>query len=129
MEMPEKCSECRFQSEHYYCSAMEKEYCGYTWDDDGKPDWCPLIDANPRMLTLGEAQEAQYVFIETRKWVDGDYHGIAIHKDTDYSDCLTEFLDSYGCELTCDNSMYNDNWRCWDKKPTQEQTMAVKWNG
>ena len=43
MEMPEKCSECRFQSEYYQCCAKESEFCGYTVDD-GKPDWCPLVN-------------------------------------------------------------------------------------
>lgn len=45
MEMAEKCSECRFQTDYYFCSAMPKNFCGNT-SDEGKPDWCPLKNAD-----------------------------------------------------------------------------------
>lgn len=45
MEMADKCSECRFQTEYEFCSAMPKNFCGST-SDEGKPDWCPLKNAD-----------------------------------------------------------------------------------
>lgn len=45
MEMADKCSECRFQTDYYFCSAMPKNFCGNTLDE-GKPDWCPLKNAD-----------------------------------------------------------------------------------
>ena len=41
MEMPEKCSECRFETQYEFCKAMPDNFCGYT-KDEGKPEWCPL---------------------------------------------------------------------------------------
>ena len=45
MEMPEKCSECRMQTDYYFCSAMPKNFCGNT-EDNGKPEWCPLKEVH-----------------------------------------------------------------------------------
>ena len=45
IEMPDKCSECRFRTEYEFCSAMPKNFCGNT-SDEGKPDWCPLKNAD-----------------------------------------------------------------------------------
>lgn len=96
--------------------------------EDMMRDALELLKAQePRVLTLEEAQKAQYVFLETRKWVEGDYHGIAKHKATEFSDCLTEFVDGYGCVLSCDNSMYGDNWRCWTTMPDDDQMEATPW--
>ena len=41
MPMPEKCSECRFETECGYCKAMPDNFCGNT-DDRKRPEWCPL---------------------------------------------------------------------------------------
>lgn len=41
MPMPEKCSECRFETVYGYCKAMPENYCGNT-DDVERPEWCPL---------------------------------------------------------------------------------------
>lgn len=113
MEPCEKCS--------YY---MRKDCTG-----DLAKDALELLEAQEaQVMTLEEAQKAEYVYLETRKWVDGDYHGTAKHKDTEFSDCLTEFVDGYGCVLSCDNAMYGDNWRCWTNQPTPEQAEATPWN-
>ena len=45
MEMVDKCSECRFRTDYDFCSAMPKNFCGNT-SDVGKPDWCPLKNAD-----------------------------------------------------------------------------------
>ena len=45
MEMVDKCSECRFRTDYDFCSAMPKNFCGNT-SDEGKPDWCPLKNAD-----------------------------------------------------------------------------------
>ena len=45
MEMADKCSECRFRTDYYFCSDMPKNFCGNT-TDEGKPDWCPLKNAD-----------------------------------------------------------------------------------
>lgn len=45
MAMADKCSECRFRTEYEFCSAKPKNFCGTTLDE-GKPDWCPLKNAD-----------------------------------------------------------------------------------
>jgi len=48
--MPENCVECRFNvSEFGYCNAAPKNFCGIVNDleEDGKPEWCPLIVQEP----------------------------------------------------------------------------------
>lgn len=46
MEMPDSYYDCRMRTDSYFCSAMPKEFCGYT-DDIKRPDWCPLIELPP----------------------------------------------------------------------------------
>jgi len=43
MEMPEKCPDCNFESEHGFCLAKSPDFCGYT-DELVRPDWCPLVE-------------------------------------------------------------------------------------
>ena len=46
MKMPKNCVECRFsQGDYGFCHAMPENFVGYVYDneDEGKPDWCPLI--------------------------------------------------------------------------------------
>lgn len=50
MKMPEKCSECWFETPRGFCCAKCPEFAGHT-EIDGKPDWCPLIpvaQTNPK---------------------------------------------------------------------------------
>ena len=80
-----------------------------------------------QVMTLEEAQKTEYVYLETRKWVDGDYLGLANRENNDFPDYTTDFLDGYGCVMSCDNSMYGDNWRCWTSMPTDAQREATPW--
>jgi len=51
MPMPDNCLECRFNtSEFGYCNAMPVEFVGQVSDfeEDGKPEWCPLKAQEPR---------------------------------------------------------------------------------
>ena len=64
MKMPENCKECRMRTDYDFCSAMPKEFGGYT-NDIRCPDWCPiqeistkhgrLIDAEALIDTLEQA--------------------------------------------------------------------------
>ena len=93
-------------------------------------DTIDVIKAHePRVMTLDEVQKSQYVFLDTRHWVDGDYCGYAKHKDSEFSDCLTEFLDGYGYILSCDNSNYGEDWCCWTSRPTVSQLESNRKSG
>ena len=51
-KMPKNCVECRFgQSECGFCHAATANFVGYVYqsEDEGKPDWCPLIDISPKL--------------------------------------------------------------------------------
>ena len=41
MQMPDSCSECRFETKRGFCKAMQDNFCGLT-NDEGRPEWCPL---------------------------------------------------------------------------------------
>lgn len=41
MEMPESCFDCRFRQDGY-CFAKEQQDNRPEWEQDKKPDWCPL---------------------------------------------------------------------------------------
>ena len=46
IKMPENCVECRLGKGDYgFCHAMPENFCGYVYEDEdeGKPDWCPLL--------------------------------------------------------------------------------------
>ena len=44
MKMPDSCYDCRMRTDSDFCSAMPKEFCGYT-DDIKRPEWCPLEES------------------------------------------------------------------------------------
>ena len=69
MEMAEKCSECRFQTDYYFCSAMPKNFCGNT-SDEGKPDWCPLKNADGWISVKDRMPEKEIDVLVARYWVD-----------------------------------------------------------
>ena len=71
MEMADKCSECRFQTDYGFCSAKPKNFCGAT-SDEGKPNWCPLKNANGWISVKdrlpAETHSIFYRFFGTKIW-------------------------------------------------------------
>ena len=61
MQMPDCCSECRFDTESGFCKAMPDNFCGYTIDYE-RPEWCPLKEQ--------EAVEPKLVGVNT--WTCGE---------------------------------------------------------
>ena len=52
MKMPKNCVECRFgQSECGFCHAATANFVGYVYQskDEGRPDWCPLLQVDKVM--------------------------------------------------------------------------------
>ena len=43
MQIQDNCKECRMRTDYDFCSAMPKEFCGYT-NDIRRPEWCPLVE-------------------------------------------------------------------------------------
>ena len=73
MEKPEKCSECRFETEHEFCKAMPDNFCGNT-DDNKRPEWCPLKEQTGRgkwiycVISYAHHAEKQWKAAQQVKW-------------------------------------------------------------
>lgn len=63
MPMPEKCSECRFETECGFCKAMPEDFCGYT-DDIKKPEWCPLISMGHETVMVEKGRDVEMTDME-----------------------------------------------------------------
>lgn len=87
MEMPDSCYDCRMRTDSDFCSAMPKEFCGYT-DDIKRPDWCPLIElpsAEPETKEIGYVECSSALL---KMWMDG------VLTDREY-DRITDKLNNY----------------------------------
>ena len=56
MQIQDNCKECRMRTDYDFCSAMPKEFCGYT-NDIRCPDWCPLVEIPEKHGRLIDADE------------------------------------------------------------------------
>ena len=88
-----------------------------------------LSKAQPRVLTLNEVEDA----LDTVVWVDkpqtensaAEYALISGYsRKLGYVDL--EYF--YGIEARWTYDQYGKTWRCWDKRPFDEQRAAVKWD-
>lgn len=85
-----------------------------------------LKEQEPRALTfeemdsLANKREETVVYLE-RRWDTSIYGAIAGH--------CNGVLPNLSCIGTMRNviQQYNQTWRCWSSKPTQEQREAVPW--
>jgi len=63
MQMPESCFGCRFRHDGY-CFAKEQQDNRPEWEQDKKPDWCPLIPVPPHGR-LGDLDE---LYVHLNEW-------------------------------------------------------------
>ena len=114
MPMPEGCVECRFyQGVFLYCHAMPENFSGYVdyCEENGRPEWCPLIAQAPRVMTLEEARNVEVVWVEDRN--EREIYPCIVKNNMNDSK-----LYKYGVQ-----------WRCWTARPTEEQREGQDWNG
>lgn len=103
--------------------------CKQKWADDAL---ALLKEQEPRVLTLEEVQALQnndVVWLEDKgkpKIIPGIVksrqlwpHSVAM---------VTNFIRSDGCTVTGGDEDCGKRWRCWNKRPTDEQRKAVKWD-
>lgn len=80
-----------------------------------------------RVLTLDEIKELRAV------WVEDISRGIApaivFPNDTKNYSCVIADYDAPDDNVWFDNAEYGKHWRCWLRKPTQEEMEAVPWEG
>ena len=84
-----------------------------------------LSEELPRVLTLDEAYTADFVWYESRSVYNSNFGTVRIG-DTRQSVRIRRLCGSYAYE---DKRDYGSTWRCWNKKPSDEEMKAVKWNG
>lgn len=111
MPMPNNCVECRFNvSEFGYCNAMPVNFCGHVndFEEDGRPEWCPLKAQEARVMTLDEARNA--FVIEYRSGNLKEVGMTILDLDVDPA-----------------NAHYGVIYRVWTSRPTDEQMEATPW--
>jgi hypothetical protein len=128
MQMPDNCVECRFNDSGFgYCNAMPVNFCGQVndYEEDGRPEWCPLKAQEPRVMTIQEIKNADFCYLEVnghdgvtpvllKHFIDDKYIHVTINGGSVY------FFD-----ITCDVEKLV---RCWTSRPTDEQREATLWN-
>lgn len=133
MAMPDNCVECRFNvSEFGFCNAMPVNFCGRVNDceEDGRPEWCPLVAQQPRLLTIDEIHDSMVVWLEAGtkllKIVDDDGVVLAIGgSERAGAKC---FITVWDVCVAMMNDEYNLTWRAWSGRPTKEQQEKELWN-
>lgn len=98
MEMPDSCYDCRMRTDGDFCSAMPKEFCGYT-DDIKRPDWCPLIELPSHGRLIDAKQFAENIRVAK------------LYRLTGQKDCANAFINNGGTistEWWCVEDMINN---------------------
>lgn len=90
-----------------------------------------------RVLTLGEVQNLAYVRYEQQHILVVEYKAIIKGAENVFRPCaiahdrirMVEIWEIYdGTRMTLmEKSMYGKSWRCWLRKPTQEEREAAPW--
>ena len=132
IDMPDNCDECRFNTEYGFCKAMPDNFCGNT-DNRKKPEWCPLKEQEPKVQTVDQLEDAldTVVWLETpvsENLADGYSLIMAYSHKYGYMYFDSPFGDNPSQDRL-EYSEYGRSWRCWDRRPSEEQRKAVKWIG
>lgn len=77
----------------------------------------------PRLMTLEEALEAEYVYLEVRLHSSLQCECCILIKDEDGD--IVPLKKGFWGSLESDD--YGKEWRCWTSRPTDEQRRATPW--
>lgn len=77
---------------------------------------------NPRVMTLEEVKEADFVDLE---YQDVIWEQCSVQGYPDFKDGII-LVDHTGARYF-EESEYNDFWRCWSDVPTYEQRKSTPW--
>ena len=77
---------------------------------------------NPRVMTLDEVKEADFVDLE---YQDVIWEQCSVQGYPDFKDGII-LVDHTGARYF-EESEYNDFWRCWSDVPTYEQRKSTLW--
>lgn len=90
-----------------------------------------LKEQEPRVMTLSEIEQSEECIV----WFEDDQ----FNKNTPYNYAVVDGIDqkngwiwlrtvnNTGSQQRRDYENYGKRWRCWTKRPTEDQRKAVKW--
>lgn len=87
----------------------------------------------PRVMCAAEVAdcpEGTVLWVEERQGVTWNLFPLEIETSSSHPDTGTDYLFfiTYHDIRKFECSEYNQTWRCWTSRPTDEQRKAVKWN-
>lgn len=85
-----------------------------------------LKEKQPRLLTLEEVKQAEVVWNE---WTSVDGFVECMMFDRVDADGDYRFTEKLGSQIYFEQSEYNESWRCWSARPTDEQMKETEWDG
>lgn len=85
-----------------------------------------LKEKQPRLLTLEEVKQAEVVWNE---WTSVDGFVECMMFDRVDADGDYRFTEKLGSQIYFEPSEYNESWRCWSARPTDEQMKETEWDG
>ena len=103
-----------------------KEYC-----DVAENAIALLKEQEPRVMTLSEIEQSEECIV----WFEDDQ----FNKNTPYNHAVVDGIDqrngwvwlrtigNMGLQQRRDYENYGKRWRCWTKRPAEDQRKAAKW--
>ena len=124
--MPENCRVCPLMYDDFRCNVSDEGFYEKDFDiyeEDLRPDWCPLIDSAPHVMKLSDIHNHMALWIEERPQEEITLCiGGASAGEWKY------FITEYDASIWRRDDVYGKTWRAWTAKPTAEQRKAVKWD-
>ena len=78
-------------------------------------------------MTLEEALESDFCWLETHGWHSGDYFAPVLRSQTLDDESGRTFIDQNDDLFGFKDSEYGVTCRCWTSRPTKEQREATAW--
>ena len=85
-----------------------------------------IKNRTPRVLTLEEVKQADVVWNEWGS-VDGHVACMLFYRMDRDGDLM--LIERSGATIYFSPSEYNESWRCWSARPTEEQMEQTRWDG
>ena len=113
--VPDTCRDCAYDAGHPYNECVELML----------KDALALLKAQePRVMTLKEIVSAECVWIE---YATSGNIIIALPWDIELTDDTYNFIGMPNCFVEF-RSLYDQEWRCWTSRPTDEQRAVTPWS-
>ena len=125
---------CLDKKTNCFCEDIGCPYADECWLSDKNLPTRPLMEdafellkeKQPRLLTLEEVKQAEVVWCE---WGCAEGYVVCMLFDKIDPDGDYRLIESNGGGLYYSSSEYNESWRCWSARPTDEQMKATEWDG